>query len=100
MPYFNDSNLCSGELLSNKFLFPCDPELYLKFQYGDKWETPLENYYFNSKTFKFLKKWSDEEYPYSVRMFFYNGSIDNVQTLKEINKNSNITYHKLPEDIL
>ena len=48
LPYFNDSNLCSGELLDNKFLFPCNPEYYLKFQYGDNWEKPLENNYLNS----------------------------------------------------
>jgi hypothetical protein len=74
--------------LDNKFLLPCNPEHYLKVQYGDNWDKPLENHYLNSKTFIFLKKWNDEEYPYTIRYYDNVGAININDTIKELNKNS------------
>ncbi len=82
--------------MDNKFLLPCNPEHYLKVQYGDNWDKPLENHYLNSKTFIFQKKWNDEEYPYTIRSFNQSGALDVVWTLKQLNWNSKINFKKLP----
>ena len=97
LPFFNDSNLCSGELLENKFLIPCNPEYYLKLQYGDNWKKPLENQYLNNNSFFMHKKWNDSEYPWTIRSFDEFGKIDESWTLKQLNWNSEIKYKNLPQ---
>ena len=76
MPYFNESNLCSAELLDNKFIVPCNPEDYLRMQYGYNWSYALTNNYFNLKTFFFYKYWNEEEYPYSIRLYDNDGNFE------------------------
>ena len=97
---FDETNLCSGELLDNKFIVPCNPEEYLSFQYGkDKWKIPTKSDYFNSESIKFLKTWSDEDWINVVRWYKYldNGEFDHERSLEKTNKHLNKSIKTLPE---
>ena len=94
---FNESNLCSGELLGNKFIVPCNPEEYLSLQYGkDKWKLPLKEGYFNYNSINFYKEWTDDEWPNAVRWYNTVGEVDVQKTLNDLNRNAKIPIKKLP----
>ena len=99
--YFNESNLCSGELLGNKFIVPCNPEDYLSFQYGEKkWKQPLFEKYFNLKSIKHMKNWSDSLWPYVQRHYdFNNGELLTQLTLKRINEFAKPQISSIPDDL-
>lgn len=99
---FDDSNLCSGELLENIFMVPCNPEEYLSFQYGeDKWRIPMKNHYFNYDSIGFYKFWPDDEWPYVVRWYdLKTGIFNEEKTLMAINKYMEKPITKLPEGFL
>ena len=97
--YFNETNICSGELLNNKFLVPCNPEYYLSQQYGEeKWRKPLVDGYFNGRSIKLFRNWTNDEWPYVVRWYKSSGELDVNKTLNEINRFSTHQYAVLPPD--
>jgi hypothetical protein len=102
LPYFNETNLCSGELLNNKFIVPCNPEFYLSKQYGeDRWKIPLTDKYFNYDSISFYKNWTNDEWPYAVRYYdLVTGDISVERTLEELNRHVDEPYTNLPEDFI
>jgi hypothetical protein len=99
--YFDETNICSAELLESKFIVPCNPEKYLSFQYGNKWRMPLQNDYFNYGSIGFYKIWSDEEWPYVIRWYnMNNGSFDYAKSLRDTNNYAKVAYKELPSGTL
>ncbi len=92
--------MCSGELLDNKFIVPCNPEEYLSYQYGaDRWRTPLQDQYFNYNSINFFKNWTDSEWPYCIRWYeLETGEVDVAKTLSDLNKHVQVPYLTLPSD--
>ena len=99
--YFDETNLCSAELLESKFIVPCNPEKYLSFQYGNKWRMPLQKDYFNHGSIGFYKIWSDEEWPYVIRWYnMNNGLFDYAKSLRDTNNYAKVAYKELPSGTL
>ena len=99
---FNESNLCSGELLETKYIVPCNPEAYLSFQYGEnKWKMPLKDNYFNYDSIKFFKNWSEQDWPFVVRYYdFRTRELLDKETLEYINKFAvNAQLRVLPDNL-
>lgn len=42
--YYPKYQLCSAELLGHKLLTPCSPESVILFEYGNNWNTPIDNW--------------------------------------------------------
>jgi hypothetical protein len=98
---FNESNLCSAELLEAKYIVPCNPEAYLSFQYGENnWKKPLLENYFDSGSIGYFKNWADQEWPYAVRYYdFISGKLRDNATLEYINKFADNKLKVLPDDL-
>lgn len=83
--YPNFNELCSAELLSSKFLIPCNPVQYLNAEYGPNgWKIPeKKNYKFYGT--KFYERVSDAEFLKTRKYYRYDGAIDNSTTFEELN---------------
>lgn len=98
LPYFDENQLCSGELLNNKYLVPCNVEHYLSYMYGTNWNTTMKENYFNHKTLKLYKKWSDIEWPNVLRYYNYkSGKFDREMTLRHLNNFSDVLITHIDE---
>ena len=97
--YFNESNLCSGELFESKFMVPCNPETYLSHQYGkNKWRKPMKEKYFNYDSIGYFKTWPNDEWPYVIRWYdLKTGELDIEKSLWDINKYAETPVDTLPE---
>ena len=93
---FND--FCSGELLGQKVMIPCDPVAHLNQEYGkDNWITPLsKNYIWKNMIWEEKKNWTDSEWPNIVRYYYRNGSLNKNQTLTFLNNHLAVKLESLP----
>ena len=60
----------------------------------------MQDKYFNTDQIKLYKNWTDQEWPFAIRWYdLKTGNISVEKTLKDINKNVNVPYKELPNDI-
>ena len=100
IPTFN--TLCSAELLNFKVLVPCDPIGYLNNEYGNfkNWIKPIIKGYKWTNLEQQNTLWHNSDWPYAIKLIYPNGKLNYNETLNYINKNSNLSLSKLPDDVL
>lgn len=96
MPKFDE--LCSGELLNNKFMVPCDPVKYLDKEYGPKnWHSPeAKNYTWSNVVF--WSNWTDTDWPKTIKYYDHNGGLLNDKIIEYVNKFSSQNITQVPND--
>jgi hypothetical protein len=65
--------------------------------YGKEWIKPVTSN-INFCSWKFIEKWSDEDWPYAVRFYDKSGKLNAKATLNHLNKYSKKKLTQLPED--
>ena len=98
LPNFDE--LCSVELLSHKFLVPCDPIKYLNKEYGPRnWETPkVKNYSWTNVVY--MANWTDTEWARAIKYYDKNGELIKTKMLNYINSHLDAKHqlNELPPD--
>lgn len=90
------TEVCSGQILNNKYHVPCDPESRLFELYGPTWNEPkAKKYKLNSISFK--NTMTEDEWSRSITYYLNNGTVDVKRTLSIINQHLNNTIKVLPD---
>ena len=96
LPNFDE--LCSAELLNNKFMVPCDPVNYLDKEYGPKnWQTPQSKNYSWTNVL-YWKNWTDTEWPHTIKYYGKSGELLTPKILAYVNKHLSYNLTSLPPD--
>jgi hypothetical protein len=97
----NFVELCSAELLSSKFMVPCDPVKYLNAEYGNekRWKTPkASNYTWSNVVYN--SKWTDYEWPHAIKYYDRNGNLLKPKILKYLNQHSKYNITDIDDEII